>query len=185
MGESEEFTIQVKDSADPPATEEQTFTIYVIEPVQIITEVIPDALQYRRYVTDLDVSRGIQPYTFEISSGVLPKGIVLDALWGIISGFPSESSTFPFTVRLIDSGTPPVIRSKFFEIQVFPGQPPVVIGGDLDANEQVGLSDLVVALQALTNFRGVPVFMEADFNNNRRVDLIDALMIMDACAHSR
>jgi len=174
--ESEEFLVQVRDSSDPASTVDQLFTIYVIDPLKIITTVIPDARQYQRYITHLDILGGIQPYHFQIISGSLPQGIHMDDIFGIISGFPKNSGDFSFGIQLTDNAH--VVRTRDFIMTVYPGTPPVTIGGDLDANARVELSDAIIALQVITGCRGVPVFMDADFYEDGQINLMDVLMIM-------
>jgi hypothetical protein len=174
--ESEEFLVQVRDSSDPASTVDQLFTIYVIDPLKIITTVIPDARQYQQYITHLDILGGIQPYHFQIISGSLPQGIHMDDIFGIISGFPKNSGDFSFGIQLTDNAH--VVRTRDFIMTVYPGTPPVTIGGDLDANARVELSDAIIALQVITGCRGVPVFMDADFYEDGQINLMDVLMIM-------
>jgi hypothetical protein len=178
--ESEEFRIQVQDSGVPQSIDEKWLTIYVSDSLQIITAIIPDTIQYHRYVTTLDVAGGIKPYLFKVSNGVLPNGLQLDAVWGIISGFPKQSGDFPFSVQLSDSSVPPYYRSHDYTIKVYPGTPPVFVTGDLNADESLEISDAIIALQILTNCRGVPVYMDADIYLDEHIDMMDVLMIMQA-----
>ena len=46
---------------------------------------------------------GTSPITWQISSGSLPDGLTLDSSTGIISGAPSKSGTFSFTVKATNS----------------------------------------------------------------------------------
>jgi hypothetical protein len=178
--ESEEFRIQVQDSANPSSSAETTLSIYVILPLQIVTEIIPDAIQYRRYVTELEIFGGIQPYLFKISNGILPEGLSLDEMWGILSGFPKQEGLFTFTVQLTDTSSPPFVKSYDYMIKVYPGTPPVLVTGDLNADESLEISDAILALQILTNCRGVPVYMDSDIYMDELIDMIDVLMIMQA-----
>jgi hypothetical protein len=68
--------------------------------------------------------------------------------------------------------------SRNYIMKVYPGTPPVIIGGDLDANERIELSDAIIALQVITGCRGVPAFMDADFYDDDQINLMDVLMIM-------
>ncbi|KPA12858.1 Ig family protein [Candidatus Magnetomorum sp. HK-1] len=177
--ESEEFIVEVLDSAVPPIVTERTFTLYVKKSVEIITENIPNALQYGRYRAIIDVEGGIQPYHFDIAQdSSFPEGLSLNRLYGILSGFPQESGNFSFTIKLSDSSTPAVIRNKVFHMTIFPGTPPEIVGGDLNGNEMIQIEDAIIALQVLSNYPGIPVFMAADINQNDRIDLGDVLHIL-------
>jgi hypothetical protein len=181
--ESEEFVVKVLDSNVPPVIAEHTFTLYVKAPVQIITESIPNALQYGRYRTIIDVEGGIQPYYFDVAqNSALPEGLSLNRLYGILSGFPEESGNFSFTISLKDSSTPAVTRNKNFDMTIFPGTPPQIVGGDLNGNEIVQIEDAIIALKVLANFPGIPVFIAADINQNDRIDLSDVILILNSIA---
>jgi len=54
--------------------------------VSITTASLPTATLQMRYRAELGTNGGTAPYTWSISSGVLPTGITLDAKTGIISG---------------------------------------------------------------------------------------------------
>jgi len=176
--DSEEFRIQVIDSGSPKSIDEKWLTIYVSDALHIITEIIPDAIQFHRYITTLDVVGGIKPYLFKVSNGALPYGLQLDELWGIISGFPKTYGEFPFSVQLSDSRMPPYFSTYKYVIKVSQGTPPVLVSGDLNADESLEISDAIIALQVLTQCRGIPVFMDADIYQDEHIDMIDVLMIM-------
>jgi hypothetical protein len=54
------------------------------------------------YFQSFNVSGGVQPYIFSLSSGTLPVGITLTAA-GILSGVPTIPGSYNFTVRAEDS----------------------------------------------------------------------------------
>ncbi|GEM_PF-1280016 len=54
------------------------------------------------YATTFTASGGFAPYTFNITSGSLPNGLGLSSS-GLLSGTPSESGTFTFTVTAVDA----------------------------------------------------------------------------------
>jgi hypothetical protein len=51
----------------------------------------------------LTATGGVPPYTWSITSGALPAGLTLNSATGSISGTPTGSGTFPFTVQALDS----------------------------------------------------------------------------------
>ena len=62
--------------------------------------VLPSATVGSSYREVLNVSGGQAPYTFGVSQGELPTGLVLNALTGSISGIPTRAGTFPFTITV-------------------------------------------------------------------------------------
>ena len=54
------------------------------------------------YEVTLTPSSGAAPYTFEITGGSVPAGLVLDADTGVLSGIPTSGSGV-FTVTVTDA----------------------------------------------------------------------------------
>ncbi len=99
------FTVQVKDSLGNTNTAALTFTINA--PLQVTTTSVPtdvDAgVPYTS--TTLAATGGVTPYTWTISSGSLPAGLMLSSS-GVISGTPIATAvTTPvgFAVKVTDS----------------------------------------------------------------------------------
>ena len=55
------------------------------------------------YTEAITTHGGTSPYTFSISSGALPTGCTLNSTSGIISGTPTVTGSFSFTVSVTDS----------------------------------------------------------------------------------
>jgi hypothetical protein len=66
----------------------------------------PDGLYGSAYVNQsITVTGGMAPYTFSVSGGNLPPGMVLSTD-GVLSGTPTAAGSFPFTVTALDNGGP-------------------------------------------------------------------------------
>ena len=100
------FSIKLTDSGSPAQTASQTFTITVFAGVTITTTVLPSGTQGLTYSATLTAQSGTGPYTWSITTGALPTGLVLNAQTGVISGMPTANGTFTFTVKVTDSNTP-------------------------------------------------------------------------------
>lgn len=55
------------------------------------------------YSSALTATGGAPPYTFSISSGVLPTGLTLNTSTGAITGTPTKGGTFNFSAKVVDS----------------------------------------------------------------------------------
>ena len=71
-------------------------------PVSINTASLPSAVVGHRYVQTLAAQGGIPFYNWTLASGSLPDGLHLDSFSGAISGIPTRTGRFDFTVRLQD-----------------------------------------------------------------------------------
>ncbi|RLC74381.1 MAG: hypothetical protein DRI61_16745, partial [Chloroflexi bacterium] len=84
------------------------------EPLNINTPGLPSGTVGTSYSYILSASGGTSPYTWSLKSGSLPDGLSLNDN-GVISGKPTVSGTYTFTVKVIDSATPtPNVTTKQF-----------------------------------------------------------------------
>lgn len=66
---------------------------------------LPQGFLNFAYNQTVTASGGSVPYVFAVSAGALPTGLTLDTATGVISGTPTVSSTFNFTITVTDSNT--------------------------------------------------------------------------------
>ena len=71
--------------------------------IRITTTSLPGGTVEQPYSASLSVTGGGAPYTWSISTGSLPAGLSLSNA-GTISGSPTSSGTFNFTVKVTGSG---------------------------------------------------------------------------------
>ena len=57
------------------------------------------------YSQTVIASGGISPYTYSVTAGSLPPGVILNTGTGVISGTPTAAGSYSFTVRGVDSAT--------------------------------------------------------------------------------
>ncbi len=109
-GGTSTFTVQVTDNSSPRQTATQLLTITVTVPTLTVTTTnsnLPAGTVNTAYTsTQLNANGGIPPYTWTITSGSLPTGMNALSSGGQISGTPTATGTFPFTVQVADSATP-------------------------------------------------------------------------------
>lgn len=77
-----------------------------IEALSVTTTSLSDGINGTAYSATLTAFGGVYPYTWSISSGSLPTGLTLDASTGVISGTPTASGTFSFTIKVTDNNSP-------------------------------------------------------------------------------
>ena len=96
-----------------------------VSSLAIATKILPSAITGTPFVTILDATGGTPGYTWKITSGALPSGISLAATTGIISGTPTVSGNFSFSVTLNDAENPTQTKSTAMTISV--AAPPLAI----------------------------------------------------------
>ncbi len=131
------FTVQVADSESPPATGiSAPLSIHIQGSVTISTTSLPNGNVAIFYDNQLMATGGLAPYHWTITSGTLPPGLSLTTNTGVISGTPTTTGTFPFTVQVTDSEGPPATATGSFTIMIAPTPPLVVTTSSLPAGTQ-------------------------------------------------
>ncbi|MCC7201677.1 MAG: putative Ig domain-containing protein [Nitrospirae bacterium] len=110
-------TIRLTDSLSQGVTRDLNM---VINPsLQILTSVLDGTTVNQTYNTALSGSGGTAPLTWDIASGALPPGILLNSATGILSGTPSSSGLFSFSARVRDANG--ATASRNLTITVYQG----------------------------------------------------------------
>ena len=81
------------------------------EPLVVRTTSLPKAYVRQPYETRLTAQGGITPHKWELAEGKLPAGLSLHPD-GLLTGTPTETGEFRFTVTVTDSGKPAYERSQ-------------------------------------------------------------------------
>jgi putative Ig domain-containing protein len=102
------FTVKVVDSSNPAQTASQPLSISVVNgPLLVTLATLPTGAITDPYPsTTLGASGGLPPYTWAITVGSLPAGLLLNSSTGAITGTPTgPSATANFTAQVTDSTT--------------------------------------------------------------------------------
>lgn len=80
-------------------------TLYVAAAVVLIitTTELPNGAVGAAYNQSILVSNGVAPFSYVIQTGVLPPGLTMSGATGIISGVPTGSGLYGFSVLIADS----------------------------------------------------------------------------------
>ena len=151
-------TIQATSIAIPAETNSITITIVPPQTLKITTKSVPAGTQFVAYPnTQLQATGGVTPYTWSLANGTtLPAGLSL-APDGIISGTPTATGTFNFSVQVTDSEVPPETTNPptalsitvtnlltgdyVFELSGFNATGAVAIAGSFTADGNVNLTN--------------------------------------------
>jgi large repetitive protein len=123
------FIAHVSDSASPAHNASKNFTITAAEPLQAPA---PQTLAFGQF-QDIPVispvfQGGVFPVTFSVG-GSLPPGLRLDRASGLISGSPTALGSYPASVIIQDSFSPPEVVSGQLTINIIP--PPLAVANSL------------------------------------------------------
>jgi hypothetical protein len=122
VGSPFNFTAKVTDSTSATAT--GNFSITVNAALAVTTSSLPAGTQGSTYTsTNLNASGGVTPYTWTITSGTLPNGIMLNG--NTISGLPTVSGTFPITFKVTDAAGGTALSSGLSI--VLAAEPPLMV----------------------------------------------------------
>jgi hypothetical protein len=114
------FTVRLTD-AQPVSVTSGTLRI-IVDPAPLVITSTGDLTGGRvniDYSYQLVATGGRTPYTWALATGPLPPGLTLNAATGVISGKPTATGVFTFTVSVTDA-TPTTVTSSQLRITVSP-----------------------------------------------------------------
>ena len=100
-GGSYPFTVKITDTAGGSAT--QAVTLVIAAAPSLANTAPPSGQVAVAYSDALAVTGGTGPFTWAVSGGSLPPGVTLNASTGVLSGTPTASGLYTFTVKVTDS----------------------------------------------------------------------------------
>jgi hypothetical protein len=119
-------------------------------PLAISTTSLPSGQAGAAYASTLGASGGTTPYTWTLTSGTLPTGLMLNASTGAISGTPTVSvSNTPLTFQVKDSGNP--AQSKTANLTLTIGASPGITVTISPRRGGVAINQLLPLTATVTN----------------------------------
>jgi putative Ig domain-containing protein len=116
------FTLKAADSSSPQQTAVSAVTISVVAPavktLSISGSLLGSGTTSTAYTSTAQATGGTLPYNWSVAAGQLPTGLTLNSATGNISGTPSVTGTFNFTLKVVDSNSPQQTASTSFTIIV-------------------------------------------------------------------
>ena len=97
------YTVTVNDAGGQSASAGFTLTVGAAT-IDVTPATLPDAAKNVAYSQALAASGGTAPYTYAVTAGALPTGLTLSSA-GVVSGTPTTTGNFSFTVTATDRST--------------------------------------------------------------------------------
>ena len=91
--------MSVTDSAKTPATDTQALSIDIVEPLAITTATLADTSVAAAYNASIVATGGTAPYTFTVSGGYAPDGILISDAGELAGTVLASATTETFTVK--------------------------------------------------------------------------------------
>jgi hypothetical protein len=113
------FTVKVTDSSSPNLTQTLPLSITINAGLAITTASVPNGSTGASYNANVNASGGLQPYSWSITSGSLPPGLNFNNNNTLnISGTPTTTGTYNFTLQVTDNENTPVSVSNSYTIVI-------------------------------------------------------------------
>ncbi len=113
------ITVQVTDSAGTTASRNLALTVTAPKLTIVTGSPLPTGTVGAAYSQTLSAIGGTAPYSWSLASGTLP-GLSVSAT-GVLSGTPTDSGSFTFTIGVQDSAATPQTGTKTFTLTINPG----------------------------------------------------------------
>ncbi len=128
------FTVTATDASADSLTATAMLRLTTLPALVITTSDLPDGLVASAYSATVNATGGLKPYTWALTGGALPAGLMLSAS-GTISGTPTASGNALVQLTVTDAGgQSKTVTYSFFingagTLTITSGPPPAVLAG--------------------------------------------------------
>ena len=183
-GQGQYYSLHFADSVTNVSVDPLKWILRTVQTVPFSTHVattsLPTAPLNEPYYQRLAAVGGKAPYYWTFWGGDLPYGLIFQGdTVGVISGTPTYSATFWFTICLTDSNSPQDSIFQDFSLKVEPYIPPYTCG-DADHSSAIDISDPVYLITYI--FAGGPApnpLLAGDADCTNDVDISDAVYLIN------
>ena len=124
----------------------------IVGAVQMSCTPLPAGTECVAYSASVfSVEGGTAPFTWSVTAGALPPGLVMDPATGAITGTPTAAGTFNFTVQVADATQPSLTATQPQTITIAPGCDADLALTKVVSNASVNVGDQVTFTLTLTN----------------------------------
>ena len=132
------------------------------------------------YNFQFDALGGTEPYNWTFVGGDLPFGCSFTNGAGTVTGKPTVSATYFFTIAVSDVSDPIRVDTLSVQITVTDAPDPSYVCGDADNNESVSISDAVALISYIFGGGAPPNPLQAgDCNCDSVVSISDAVSLIN------
>jgi cysteine-rich repeat protein len=136
------YTLLISGTMNGLAVPSQTISVTInnqavtTDPVSITDTTLPKGKVGQPYSKQLEATGGQVPYSWSLSSGVLPQGLTLHNTTGEVSGFPTSEGTLSMTFKVTDENGETAVLSANLTVDPAPVATPTCGDGTIDNAEQ-------------------------------------------------
>ena len=120
------LAFQATDSSVPPQSTTATLTLGVTTPLAITTTTLPNGAVGASYSAPIATTGGLGTVIFAPTAGTLPPGLS-PITQGALSGIPTATGTFTFTLTAVDQSFPPQTASQSYTITISTAVAPIAL----------------------------------------------------------
>ncbi|HET8925758.1 MAG TPA: kelch repeat-containing protein [Candidatus Acidoferrum sp.] len=120
------LTFQATDSSVPPRSATGTLTLPVTTPLAITTTTLPNGSLGASYSAPIATTGGFGTIVLSPTAGNFPPGLI-PAIQGALSGIPTATGTFTFTLTAVDQSIPPQTASMSYTVTISTSVSPITL----------------------------------------------------------